>query len=64
VDEQHEDLPDGGLRLSFLMGSNGLDGVARFCLTYAGHCCTEKPAALRKLIQERLEQALTQQQKD
>ena len=61
VDEQREDLPNGGLCLSFPVGSNGLDAVARFCLAYAGHCRAERPAALRKLIQERLEQALAQQ---
>lgn len=60
VDEQREELPDGGLRLSFPVGSNGLDAVARFCLTYAGHCRVEKPAALRRLMQERLQQALEQ----
>jgi predicted DNA-binding transcriptional regulator YafY len=64
VDEQREDLPDGGLRLSFPVGSNGLDAVAHFCLTYAGHCRAEKPAALRRLIRERLQQALAQHQED
>jgi predicted DNA-binding transcriptional regulator YafY len=62
VDEQRENLPDGGLRLSFPVGRNGLDAVARFCLTYAGHCRAEKPAALRRLIRERLQQALAQHQ--
>jgi hypothetical protein len=60
VDEQREDLPNGGLRLAFPVGSNGLDAVARFCLAYAGHCRAEKPAALRKLIRERLQQGLGQ----
>ena len=60
VDEQREDLPDGGLRLSFPVGRNGLEAVARFCLAYAGHCRVEKPAALRKLIRERLQEALAQ----
>jgi len=62
VDEQREDLPDGGLRLSFPVGRNGLEAVARFCLTYAGHCRAEKPVALRKLIRERLQQAMIQHQ--
>ena len=35
-----------------------------FCLPYAGHCRAEKPAALRELIRERLEQALSQHQED
>jgi predicted DNA-binding transcriptional regulator YafY len=60
ADEQREDLPDGELRLSFPVGSNGLDAVARFCLAYAGHCRVEKPAALRKIMRERLREALNQ----
>jgi hypothetical protein len=62
VDEQREDLPNGGLRLSFPVGRNGLEAVARFCLAYAGHCRAEKPAALRQLIRERLQRALAQHQ--
>jgi len=56
-DERREDLPDGGLRLTFPVGRNGLDAVARFCLAYAGHCRAELPAALRQLIRERLTKA-------
>ena len=59
-DEQREDLPDGSLRLTFPVGRNGLDAVARFCLAYAGHCRAERPTALRKIIRERLERALNQ----
>ncbi len=59
-DERREDLPDGGLRLSFPVGRNGLDAVARFCLAYAGHCRAERPAALRRIIRERLTRALEQ----
>jgi predicted DNA-binding transcriptional regulator YafY len=62
VDEQREELPDGSLRLSFPVGRNGLEAVARFCLTYAGHCRAEKPATLRQLIRERLQRALAQHQ--
>lgn len=57
-DEQREERPDGSLRLSFPVGRNGLDAVARFCLAYAGHCRAERPAALRKLMRERLIRAL------
>jgi predicted DNA-binding transcriptional regulator YafY len=64
VDEQREELPNGGLRLSFPVGHNGLEAVARFCLAYAGHCRAEKPAALRRLIRERLQRALAQHQED
>jgi predicted DNA-binding transcriptional regulator YafY len=59
-DERREDLPDGGLRLTFPVGRNGLDAVARFCLAYAGHCYAERPAALRRIIRERLTCALEQ----
>jgi predicted DNA-binding transcriptional regulator YafY len=63
-DEQREDLPDGSLRLSFPVGSNGLEAVARFCLAYAGHCRAERPAALRNLIRERLTHALAAHTED
>lgn len=58
-EERREELPDGSLRLSFPVGANGLEAVARFCLAYAGNCVVEKPAALRKIVRERLERALT-----
>jgi predicted DNA-binding transcriptional regulator YafY len=63
-DERREDLPDGSMCLTFRVGSNGLDAVARFCLAYAGHCRAVRPAALRKLIRERLECALQDHQED
>lgn len=59
-DESREELADGSLRLSFKIGHGGLDAVARFCLSYAGHCHAERPAALRRIIRERLERALEQ----
>lgn len=57
-EETREDLPDGSLRLSFPVGTNGLEAVARFCLAYAGNCVVEKPRALQKLVRERLQRAL------
>jgi predicted DNA-binding transcriptional regulator YafY len=63
-DERREELPDGSLRLSFPVGRDGLDAVARFCLAYAGHCRAEAPAALRKLIRERLARALKDHTED
>jgi predicted DNA-binding transcriptional regulator YafY len=63
-DEQREDLPDGSLRLSFPVGRNGLEAVARFCLAYAGHCRAERPAALHDLIRERLTHALAAHTED
>lgn len=63
-DERREDLPEGGLRLTFPVGRGGLDAVARFCLTYAGHCRAERPAALRRMIRERLSRALGDHRED
>lgn len=57
-DEKRQDLPDGGLRLSFRIGENGLEAVARFCLTYAGHCRVEAPKRLREIVIEKLRHAL------
>lgn len=56
-EETREDLPDGGLRLKFKIGEQGLEAVARFCLTYAGDCEALKPAGLRKIIKEKLAKA-------
>jgi predicted DNA-binding transcriptional regulator YafY len=64
VDEQREELPGGSLRLTFPVGRNGLDAVARFCMAYAGHCRVEKPAALRQLVRERLQAGLDQHRGD
>jgi predicted DNA-binding transcriptional regulator YafY len=63
-DERRQDLPDGSMRLTFSVGRSGLEAVARFCLAYAGHCRAERPTALRKLIRERLTQALEDHRKD
>jgi predicted DNA-binding transcriptional regulator YafY len=63
-DERREDLLDGSLRLTFPVGRDGLDAVARFCLAYAGHCRAERPAALRKLIRDRLTKALEDHRED
>ena len=58
ADEQREEMPDGSLRLSFEVGENGLEAVARFCLQYAGHCIAEKPKKLREIIKEKLKKGL------
>jgi predicted DNA-binding transcriptional regulator YafY len=60
MDEHREELPDGELRISFPVGTNGMEAVARFCLAYAGHCRAERPATLRNLIVEKLSNALDQ----
>ena len=57
-EERREDLPDGSMRLTFPVGRNGLEAVARFCTAYAGHCRAVRPRALRQLIRERLLRAL------
>lgn len=55
--ERREELPDGSLRLIFSIGQNGLEAVARFCMTYAGNCVAEKPKKLREMIRERSRKA-------
>jgi predicted DNA-binding transcriptional regulator YafY len=57
-EEKREELPDGSLRLSFKIGEKGLEAVARFCLTYTGHCRVEKPAKLKEIIKEKLKKGL------
>jgi predicted DNA-binding transcriptional regulator YafY len=57
-DEQREELADGSIRLSFEVGENGLEAVARFCLTYAGNCIAEKPEKLKEIVNRKLKQAL------
>ena len=57
-DEQREDLSDGSLRLSFKIGEQGLEAVARFCLTYSGHCRVEKPEKLREIVRDKLKKAM------
>jgi predicted DNA-binding transcriptional regulator YafY len=56
--ETREDLPDGSLRLTFEIGEMGLEAVARFCLTYAGHCRVEKPEKLKEIIRKKLQKGL------
>ncbi len=58
-DEEREEMPDKSLRLSFEIGENGLEAVARFCLQYAGNCIAEKPNKLREIIKEKLNKGLT-----
>ncbi len=57
-EEQRENLPDGSLRLSFKIGEKGLEAVARFCLTYAGHCRVEKPKKLKEIVREKLQKGM------
>lgn len=57
-EEQREELPDGSLRLSFKIGQNGLEAVARFCLTYAGNCRVEKPNKLKEIVRKKLQKGL------
>lgn len=57
-EEKREELPDGSLRLSFKIGEQGLEAVARFCLTYAGNCRVEKPKKLREIVKGKIERAI------
>lgn len=59
ADERREDLSDGGLRLKFKIGEQGLEAVAHFCLTYAGDCQAVQPLKLREIIKGKLEAART-----
>lgn len=58
TNEYREELADGSIRLTFEIGENGLEAVARFCLTYAGHCIAEKPPKLKEIIREKLKKGL------
>lgn len=57
-EETREELPGGDLRLSFKIGEQGLEAVARFCLTYAGNCLVEKPKKLRDMVVKKLKEGL------
>ena len=57
-EEKREDLPDESLRLSFKIGEMGLEAVARFCLTYAGHCRVEAPEKLKEIVKNKLKKAM------
>lgn len=56
-EETREELADGGLGLSFKIGENALEAVARFCLQYAGNCIAVKPKKLRDLIKQKARNA-------
>lgn len=56
--ETREELTDGKMKLSFTIGENGLEAVARFCLQYAGNFVAVKPEKLREMIREKLEKAM------
>ncbi|MCW5961306.1 MAG: WYL domain-containing transcriptional regulator [Pyrinomonadaceae bacterium] len=58
--ETREELADGSLKLTFTVGENALEAVARFCLTYAGNFIAVKPEKLREIIKKKLRHALRQ----
>lgn len=60
--ETREELPDGKMKLSFTIGENGLEAVARFCLQYAGNFVAVKPEKLRKIILQKLKKSFEQHQ--
>ena len=57
-EEKREELPDKSLKLSFKIGAQGLEAVARFCLQYAGHCRVEKPKKLKEIVRKKLQKGL------
>lgn len=57
-DERREEIPDGSFKLSFKIGEDGLEAVARFCMTYADHCKVLNPPRLKQLIREKLTKGL------
>lgn len=56
--EIREELPNGEIKLQFQIGEKGLEAVARFCLTYAGHCRVMRPAKLKNIVCEKLRKGL------
>jgi len=52
--ETREELDDGKMKLSFTIGENGLEAVARFCLQYAGNCVAVKPEKLIEILRQKL----------
>lgn len=58
--ETREELPDDKMKLSFTVGENSLEAVARFCLQYAGNFIAVKPEKLREIIKEKLQKGLEQ----
>ena len=62
MQETREELPDGGMKLKFTVGENGLEAVARFCLQYAGNFVAVKPEKLREIIIGKLKISLEQHQ--
>ena len=59
-EEKREETTDGRLKLSFTVGEDSLEAVARFCLQYTGHFVAVKPEKLRNIIKENLERGLKQ----
>ena len=57
-EEEREELPGGELKLRFQIGESGLAAVARFCLTYAGHCRVVRPPKLKEIVREKLRKGL------
>jgi proteasome accessory factor B len=58
MQETREELSNGGMKLKFVIGENGLEAVSRFCLQYAGHCQVMKPKKLIEIIKEKLQKGL------
>lgn len=56
--QHREDLPDGGLRLSFDTTEAALEQVARWVMQYGEHAVVVEPLKLREMVREQLQRTL------
>jgi predicted DNA-binding transcriptional regulator YafY len=57
--QQRDELTDGRLRLSFPVTEAALPQVARWVMQYGAQALVVEPVALKEMVRERLEKALT-----
>ena len=57
--QHREDLPNGGLRLSFDTTDAALEQVARWVMQYGEHAVVAEPVKLREMVREKLQRTLT-----
>lgn len=57
-EERREEIANGNLKLSFEIGEQGLEAVARFCLQYAGSFRVISPPKLKEIVLEKLLKAV------
>lgn len=56
--QKPDELPDGGLRLTFETTEAALEQVARWVMQYGVHVVVVEPARLREMVREKLRQTL------